>query len=152
MAHGAEFIVKFIAESAKNGADPIEIAKVEIQLIDTKLNEAEGLKIRRMNLISVLEYLGDETYRRRRMSAIPSSDDVDTSSDDIQELIEKIKQVIIDENSIGVGDLIRKVGGYEQDALIMRTVKWLGDQEIVSRDSEGKIQPGKNWKEDNKNV
>jgi hypothetical protein len=154
MAQGAEFIVKFIAESAKNGVDPIEVARVEIQSIDNKLNEAEVLKIRRMNLVSVLDYLGDDTYRRRRMSATPSSDDIDVSSDDMKDLIDKITQAISDDGSIGVRDLIRKVGGYEQDALIMRTVKFLGDQEIVSRDSEGKIQPGKNWKleKDNKNV
>jgi hypothetical protein len=43
---------------------------------------------------------------------------------------------------------VRKVGGYDQDSLIMRAVKLLGDQEIVSRDKDGRVQPGKNWEKE----
>ena len=143
----AEFIVMYIADSAKNNVNAAEAAKEEIKNIDLKLNEAEKLKLRRMKLVSVLDHLGDDTYRRRRVNSIPSSDDIDISSDEIKELIIKIKQSIKD-SSKNVRDLILSVGGYDQDALIMRIVKRLGDQEIVSRDSEGKIQPGKNWEKE----
>lgn len=142
MSSDAEFIVKYIADA---GGSPAELAKREIQEIDETLAAAEKLKLRRMKLVAVLDHLGDDTYRRRRSSAIPSSDDIDTSSEDIKELLNNILEIVGD-GPIMVRDLIQKVGGYEQDALIMRAVKWLGDQEIVSRDSEGRVQPGKNWK------
>lgn len=145
MSSDAEFIVVYIADAAGKGEAPAELAKKEIQEIDESLAAAEKLKLRRMKLIAVLDHLGDDTYRRRRSSATPSSDDIDTSSEDIKDLLKKICDVI-GEGPIMVGDLVQKVGGYDQDFLIMRAVKLLGDQEIVSRDSEGRVQPGKNWK------
>ena len=142
----AEFIVTFIADSARNGVSAVEAAKDEIQRIDNSLHQAELLKIRRMKLVSVLDHLGDETYRRRRVNSTPSSDDIDVSSDDIKDLLRKIKTAIEENGPIMVRDLTLKVGGYDIDALIMRSVKWLGDQEIVSRDDQGRVQQGKNWK------
>jgi len=142
----AEFIVTFIADSARNGVSAVEAAKDEIQRIDNSLHQAELLKIRRMKLVSVLDHLGDETYRRRRASATPSSDDIDVSSGEIKDLLRKIKTAIEENGPIMVRDLTLKVGGYDIDALIMRSVKWLGDQEIVSRDDQGRVQQGKNWK------
>ena len=144
----AEFVVTFIADSARKGVSAVESAKEEIQAIDNLLHEAETLKIRRMKLVSVLDHLGDETYRRRRASATPSSDDIDVSSDEIIELLTKIRETIKETGPIMVRDLVLRVGGYDQDALIMRSVKWLGDQEIVSRDEQGRVQPGKNWKKE----
>ena len=144
----AEFIAKYISESAANGANPADAAKLEIKSIDAALNDAERLKIRRMELVSVLDHLGDDTYKRRRANATPSSDDIDISSDENKELISKIIHAITERGPMLVRDLVRQVGGYEQEALIMRAVKWLGDQEIVSRDSEGRVQPGKNWKKE----
>jgi hypothetical protein len=140
----AEFIVTYIAETASKGT--IESAKNEIKEIDKVLNEAEKLKIRRMKLVSVLDHLGDNTYKRRRTNSTPLSEDIDISSDEIKELIEKILSTIDRLGSLSVRELVLNVGGYDQDVLIMRAVKFLGEQEIVSRDSEGKIQPGKNWK------
>ena len=144
----AEFIVNFISESASIGVNAVKAAKDEIFSIDLALTEAEKLKIRRMKLVSVLEHLGDETFRRRRSSATPSSDDIDVSLDDIKEILRKIRTVIDQFGPITVRDLIIKVGGYDMDAIIMGSVKWLGDQEIVSRDSDLKVKPGKNWEKE----
>jgi hypothetical protein len=141
----AEFIAQYISDAVSNNTSPIEVAKLEIQEIDRKLNEAENLKLRRMLLVSVLDQLGDDTYKRRRASATPSSDDIDISCAENRELSTKICDVILEFGSVSVRDLVRKVGGYDQDSLIMRVVKFLGDQEIVSRDVDGKVQPGKNW-------
>jgi hypothetical protein len=144
----AEFIAKYIAEAASNGVNPATAAKAEIATIDEALNEAERLKIRRMKLVSVLDHLGDDTYKRRRANATPSSDDIDVSSDENKELLRKIRTAISESGPMLVRDLIREVGGYDQDSLIMRAVKWLGEQEIVSRDSEGRVQPGKFWEKE----
>lgn len=139
-----EFIVKFIAEAAKQGKGAVEAAKDEISEIDAKLHEAEKLKLRRMNLVEVLNHFGDETYRRRRNIEIPSSDDVG-SSPGVEELRAKIIAAVGEKGPLNIRDLIHEVGSYDQDALIMRTVKALGDQEIVSRDKDGRVVPGKNW-------
>jgi hypothetical protein len=144
----AEFIVKYIAEAASKGINPADAAKDEIKTIGETLKEAETLKIRLMNLVSVLDHLGDDTYKRRRANATPSSDDIDVSSDDNKELLTKIRMAISESGPMLVRDLIREVGGYDQDSLIMRAVKWLGEQEIVSRDSEGRVQPGKFWEKE----
>ncbi len=144
----AEFIVNFISEAAASGINPIDTAKEEIRTIDISLNDAEKLKIRRMKLVSVLDYLGDDTYKRRRNNSLPSSDDIDVSSDDMKNLVSSILETIEETGPIMVGNLVRKVGGYDMDALIMRAVKWLGEQEIVSRDDQGRVQQGKNWKKE----
>lgn len=136
----AAFIARYIAEASADNKNPIDVAKNEIATIDKTLNEAENLKLRKMKLISVLDHLGDDTYKRRRISSTPSSDDIDISSEENKELIIKICNVLKEVGPTLVRDLIRRVGGYDQDALIMRTVKWLGEQEIVSRDSDGRVQ------------
>ena len=142
----AEFISKYIADSAIKGFNAAESAKSEIHEIDETLNKAEQLKIRRMKLCSVLDHLGDDTYRRRRLNTTQLSEDIDVNNN--AELLHKIIDVVEENSPIEVRDLIHKVGGYDQDILINRALKWLGDQEIVSRDSEFRVQPGKNWKKE----
>ena len=142
----AAFISNFIAESSANGLDAATVAKEEIQSIDETLNNAEQLKIRRMKLCSVLDHLGDDTYRRRRMNTTQLSEDIDVENN--AELLQKIIDVVGKLSPIEVRDLIHKVGGYDQDILIHRALKWLGDQEIVSRDVDRRVQQGKNWKKE----
>jgi len=144
MSTDPEFVVTFIAKAAEKGMNALDAAKQEIEEIDTQLHEAEKLKIRRMKLISVLDHFGDDTYRRRRSIAIPTSDDIKDSSPEFLELTKKIESAI-SKGPLTIRDLILEVGSYDQDVLIMRAVKWLGDQEIVSRDDQGRVMPGKNW-------
>lgn len=145
MGKDIEFVFKYISESVGNGKEPIDSAKEEIDQIDQELKEAENKKIRRMKLISVLEHFGDESHRRRRAVNVPVSGDIDSSSEEFVELQERIKQAIEEKGPLNINELIRAVGSYDEDFLIMRAVKWLGDQEIVSRDEDGRVQPGKNW-------
>lgn len=140
-----EFIVKFIAESAKKGKSAVEAAIEEIHEIDERLHAAERDKLRRMNLVEVCNHFGDETYRRRRNVNIPSSDDVDSSSSEFSDLRDKIVQAIGSKGPMNIRELILEVGSYDQDTLIMRAVKALGESEIVSRDTEGRVIPGRNW-------
>ena len=144
-AQDPEFIVTFIAESSRKGKSAVEAAKEEIEEIDHTLHEAERLKVRRMKLVSVLDHFGDDTYRRRRSVSVPPSDDVEDSSPEFTALRNKIETAISEKGPLTVRELILEVGSYDQDTLIMRAVKWLGDHEIVSRDEQGRVQPGKNW-------
>jgi hypothetical protein len=144
MTSDPKFIFKFIADSVAKEKDPLEAAKEEIAQIDQTLKEAELLKIRRMKLISVLDHFGDESHRRRRAVSVPVSGDIETS-DEIVELQQRIKKAIEENGPMDIHELIRAVGSYDEDILIMRAVKGLGDREIVSRDEDGRVQPGKNW-------
>jgi hypothetical protein len=137
----AEFISKYIADASGNDLNPIEAAKSEISTIDETLNNAEKLKIRRMKLVSVLDHLGDDTYRRRRSGFVPSGEDVDISDDEkIEKILKVIKEIIIRKGPISIRDLILEVGGYDLDTLVMRAVKLLGDQDIISRDDQKRVQ------------
>jgi hypothetical protein len=140
-----EFIVKFIAEKASADINPVEAAKEEISEIDIKLHEADALKLRRIKLIDVLDHFGDDSYRRRKKSSsIKESEDIEDTSKTFNDIKEKIKEAIKDGPMV-IRDLIQKIGTYDQDILIMRAVKSLGEDEIVSRDSEGRLQKGKNY-------
>jgi len=143
-ASDGAFIVKFIAEAAGKDLNAIDAAKQEIAEIDLKLQEAEKLKLRRMKLVSVLDHFGDDTYRRRRNTSVPASEDIDSDSQDA-DLRQKIISAITSKGPLHVRELVLEVGGYDQDILIMRAVKKLGDQEVISRDAEGRVQRGKNW-------
>lgn len=139
MSSNGEFIVKFIANSVKENKNAIDVAKQEISEIDVKLQEAEKLKLRRLSLISVLEHFGDESHRRRRGTSIQTiSEDIDYSTKEISDLVEKIKQALR-KKPLDVRELIHKVGSYDQDVLIMRTVKKMADDEIIDRNKDNKI-------------
>ena len=142
MGSNGEFIVTYISESVKKGLLAPDAAKKEIEEIDTKLHEAEKLKLRRMRLISVLEHFGDETHRRRRNINTPTSDDVD----DVENLdLQKKIRTAVEKGPRTVRDIILEVGSYDQDVLINRTVKLMGEREIICRDNDHKFLPGKNW-------
>lgn len=144
MSTDGEFIVSFIANAVSNGVNPLDAAKEEITEIDKTLNEAEKLKLRRLLLISVLEHFDDDTYRRRRSISIPASGDI-FAAKELEDLQAKIRNAIEEKGPLTVRDIIYSVGSYDEDVLIMRTVKEMGDLEILSRNEDGLIQQGKNW-------
>ncbi|MFA5758029.1 MAG: hypothetical protein WC942_01430 [Clostridia bacterium] len=144
MATDAKFVALFISQAAARGEIALEAAKSEIVDIDKKIMEADTLKLRRKKLMDILDYFGDETYKRKRRSDLPFSDDVDLNSKEFFDLKDKIKNEIETNGPRTIRELIQAVGVYEQDYLIIRAVKNLGDLEIISR-NEDKIQQGPNW-------
>lgn len=147
MSSDGKFIVQFIAESVRKNLDPAAAAKQEIEDIDKQLNNAEKLKLRRVQLIGVLDHFGDDTHRRRRSVRTPSSEDIDYNSGDLVELRQKIKDIVEEKGPINVSDIIKSIASYDQDILIMRTLKWMGDNDIINRDDQGRVQPGAKWNE-----
>jgi len=147
MSADGKFIVQFIAESSKKGLEALDAAKQEIEDIDTKLSTAEKLKLRRVQLIGVLDHFGDDSYRRRRTVNTPVSEDINYNSDEILDLRQKIKDVVEAEGPINVSDIIKSIASYDHDILIMRALKWMGDNDIVTRDDQGRVKPGANWNE-----
>lgn len=147
MSADGKFIVKFIAESAKNGIAATDAAKQEIEDIDQHLSKAEKLKLRRVQLIGVLDHFGDISYRRKRTVNIPVSEDIDFNSEDLLKLRKDIKTIVESKSPINVRDIISSIASYDDDILIMRALKWMGDNDIVTRDDQGRVNPGSNWNE-----
>jgi hypothetical protein len=139
-----EFIIRFIADSKETGLSALDAAKKEIHEIDEKLHEAEKLRLRRMKLMLVVEHFGDETFRRRRSVNVPSSEDIDENSEAFLSLQEKIRSVVA-KKALTVREIVLEVGSYDQDVLIYRALKALGDKEVVLRDEQGRVKPGKKW-------
>lgn len=139
MSSDAKFIVSYIANCVGSAVDQ---AKEEIEQIDEKLQESEGLKLRRMKLVKVLDHLGDESYRRRRNVSIVSSQDVDTDLEvgELSVLKEKIISSLRVNGPMNVRSLITSVGSYDKDSLIIRTIKLLGDKQIVQRTDDGNVE------------
>ena len=139
MSKDGAFIVKFIAGAARKDMTAIDAAKEEITDIDKKLHEAESLKLRRMKLILVLDHFGDDSYRRKRNVSVPSSEDIGNESEEFKLIRDKIMEAV-GAGPLTIRELIVQVGSYDQDALIIRAVKSLGDDQLVSRDGNGRVQ------------
>jgi hypothetical protein len=145
MKNQAKFVVKFISDSVKDGKQPVDAAISEISNIDQQLHAVEDLKLRRLGLMAVLDHLGDSTYKKVYQIKVEGSDDVEPSQE-LDGLKEKIISAIDKNGPMTVRELIQSVASYEQDSLVLRVVKLLGEEEMITRDDNGNIQKGANWK------
>lgn len=136
-----EFIVKFIATSSKDGKTALDAAKEEIKQIDLKLQEAENLKLRRMKLVSVLNHLGDDSYKRRR-NCIPQNDvEMKNYSKTQDDICDEIKKVLTNKGPLFIRELMSSFeNAYDKDVQIITAIKQLGERDIISRDDSGRIQ------------
>jgi fructose-bisphosphate aldolase class 1 len=143
-SHG-KFIVTFIADCVKKDLDPLAEAKNQIENIDNQLKNADILRLDRQKLVLVLDHFGDDSYKKRKNTNTPlidSGTSFDENPDVMKKLQEDIIQLVKTQSPLTVRDIILKVGGYDQDSLVYRTIKTLGEQDIVQRDSDGKVIPG----------
>ena len=142
-----KFVIKYIAECSGSNQDPIIAAKKEIEEIEGRLRKADVDRSRRLDLVAVLEHLGDSTYRRHR--TIPDPPDIDLMDDCIvaKDLRRRIVRAIESKGPMTVREIITKVGSYRDDASVIRAIKFLGDMGIIERDgsSENKVIPGGKW-------
>jgi hypothetical protein len=136
--NNSEFIIKYISEAAKSNKKPLDAAKDEVREIDSKLSETEPLKIRRMQLMDVIDHFGDSSFRKKRMQ-----EDVEFA--DNFELKDKIKQIIAQNGPMNNRELIIALRGIETDAMVIRTVKNMGIEEILGRDENNLIVKGQNF-------
>jgi hypothetical protein len=148
MSSQSFFKFAFINKCISEGKDPSEEARKELVEIDKQLAVADGLKLRRLKLIEVLTHLGDETYLRGRSSSVISTEDVNDEELNLDKYKEIVVSIIKQNNCepMTIRELISATGLYDKDALIIRSVKDLGDKDIVKRDSEGRVCPGSEWK------
>lgn len=133
-----KFVVTYISNCAKSGLFAVESAKKEIIEIDEKLKEAEMLRVKRMQLIFVLDHFGDTSYRKRKMSVIndiPSIQDENT-----EEIEEKITSFLMNKKPMTIREIINGVASYDQDSLVIRAVKILGDKDLILRLDDGLVQ------------
>lgn len=146
VTNDAVFVVQYISSIAEQDKSPLEEAKNEIAEIDLKLNEAEKLKLRRLRLSKVLDNLGDSSLKKvNNSNNCAMSGDVSFDSEECTSLKIKIQNFVSVNNGTTIRNIINAVGSYDQDALIIRLVKKLGEDGILSRDDNEKIICGDNF-------
>jgi len=146
----AKFTLKYISEQVTAGKDPLEEVTKEIIEIDKFLVESEIKRLRRRNLQLVLNNLGGPVSKTRTSHTKTSEDVTDPENINLRN---KILEVVTAANGpIKNRDLINlvmqsaeKAEFYDQEPWILRTVKSLGEKEILSRDSENRIIKGPNF-------
>ena len=141
----------YVIECAKIGITNHEAicvkAKEEIEEIKRFLHEADTKRIKMTKLMGVLQVLGDESIKRRKIQptlpVIESDNDVEAA-----ELRISICNIL---ESTGIPmtnrDIIQAVGKYKEDQKVFRAIKYLGERGIIKRDetSENRIIPGDKW-------
>ena len=139
-----EFISKFISICVKGGKDPIEIAKSEIEEIDVKLAEAEGLRILRYNLTHTLENLGDTSYlnSKKRNLLTPQVEQVQQSKEEDKKIRESLLNSLGRNNKQTIRSLINSCHFFGKDAEVIRMIDNLKQKGEVIRTKEGFIQLG----------
>lgn len=144
-----QFTMRYIAEHVGAGRDPVEEVTKEIDEIDKFLADAEIKRLRRRSLELTLKNLVGNSSTTRKYNK--TSEDVSDSEN--LTLRNKIMEVVTAANGpINNRDLINlvmqsadKAEFYDQEPWILRTVKSLGEKEILSRDSENRIVKGTNF-------
>jgi hypothetical protein len=136
-----EFISKFISICVKGGKDPIEIAKSEIEEIDVKLAEAEGLRILRYNLTHTLENLGDTSYlnSKKRNLLTPQVEQVQQSKEEDKKIRNYILNSLSKKNNQTVRSLINSCQLFGKDAEVIRMIDALKQKGEVCRTKDGLI-------------
>lgn len=143
----SQFVSDYIQECIENGiASPNDICnkvKIEIAEIDRKLHESDGLRIKKINLSQVLMHYG--TFLKRQTSNAINAE-IDDNSDDFIQLQKEICK-LIEQKSMTNREIIQAIGKYQEDAKIIRAIKFLGEKEYLAKDGtpENKITKGPCW-------
>lgn len=146
----AEFTLRYIAAQVSAGKDPADEVAKEISEIDQYLIEAEIKRLRRRSLSLVQDNLGGPKQKKRVANG--------SNPDNVEDLDNtNLRQIIMDVVSAANGpinnrDLINSVMKasekselYNQEPWILRTVKFLGENEVLSRDADNRIIKGPNF-------
>jgi hypothetical protein len=146
----AEFTLRYIAAQVSAGKDPADEVAKEISEIDQYLIEAEIKRLRRRSLSLVQDNLGGPKQKKRVANG--------SNPDNVEDLDNtNLRQTIMDVVSAANGpinnrDLINSVMKasekselYNQEPWILRTVKFLGENEVLSRDADNRIIKGPNF-------
>lgn len=141
-----QFVSDYIQQCVKNGIDnPKDICdavREEIAEIDAKLHDADGLRIRKLDLHQVLITYGSNSLKRTNLET-----NLDEESDEAKQIYAKICDVIDQYGSMTNREIIQKVGSYQEDMKVIRAIKWLGERQIIARDGtlDNKLIRGSNW-------
>lgn len=136
-------ISDYILECVKNGISSNEeiLANVSKELgdIDTKLSAVEPLRIKRSHLQKIKDHF----------DLILKSDEntFNDETDDAEQMRQQVISIIAASTTpLTNREIINKIG-YNQDALIIRAIKTLFDQQVIDRtnDNERKIVRGPKW-------
>lgn len=142
-------ISDYIVECNKNGIDSIEeiclVSKKEIEQIKEYLHLADAKRVRMSLLAAVISSVSNTSPSKRKLQ--PVINHIDDDSDEAKELRVKICQIIEENGPMNNREIIQAIGKYQEDQKIFRAIKYLGEHNIIKRDSmmDNKIVQGDSW-------
>lgn len=115
--------------------------------IDKELHAADALRIEKMELIAIKRDLGMDSSKRQRTSQQVPAIDLADNSDEMIDIRRRICEALNEYGPLTNREVIQKAGSYAEESKYFRAIKFLGEQDIIQRDEQRKLIPGKKWEE-----
>lgn len=142
----------YISKCASNGVRSIKDMKKcidsEISEINKKLVEVEPLRLERANLQKIAERFSAMLQEDKAVS------DFDDSSQEMSKIHERVITIVDKQSPLSNRDIILKFqeqdkDAYNEDAKIIRAIKFLADKGILDKNEDRNIVKGPKWGEVN---
>lgn len=115
-----------------------------LEEIDKQLHAADALRIEKVELISIKRDLGMDSSKRSRTQA--PTIDLDDNSKEMIDIRQRICEALKEYGPLTNREVIQKIGSYAEESKYFRAIKFLGEQNVIQRNEQRKLVPGKNFK------
>ena len=143
------FMVNFVQSCVANGHNTTEamISEAESQIseIDSKLKTMEKLKVKKVNLRSVLKQLGSAKKPAQEAADWDFSMELADMGGYRQKLLVSICDYIENNPECSATEVRDAVGSYEEQKQVYWAIKWLSGRNIISHNSDRKLVQGSDW-------
>lgn len=143
----ADYIQKCIGSGVTSRNDIIDYVLEEIKTIQQEINKMhDGIVAKKQykkKLQSVLTAQGYSAHQPKINEQKPFEED----SEEAKELRANICALLEEKGALTNREILDSLSGYQEDAKIYRSIKWLGEKEIIKRDGspENRLEKGRNW-------
>ncbi len=146
-----DFIEMYINDCVSIGiSSPKKIcekALEELDIVDKELSQANELRTKRKNLLSILKSFDHDSIKKfKKTNDISNMSDMDNDNPLYKESLIKICLFIENNNRcISKREIMDHVGGLEQNQLVYMAIKWLCDRGILVTNEDRTLSKGENW-------
>ena len=131
-----DFVEKYIFEHPA----AIKAAKEELLQIDAEIKKIHELEVRRFNVIKVLDFFGDESYKKKKTQQKVISDDVAENTEyDLKILL------ALQGKELSIRDLLNEIGVFDTNPNALRSIKKLAQNRKISRTPSDKLYLIQEW-------
>jgi hypothetical protein len=125
-----DFVDQYISEHNL----PIKAAKNELLQIDNEIKRIHELEVQRFNIVKVLDFFGDDSYKKKKAPSKIISDDVVENCDFDQKILE-----VLQGKELSIRDLLNEIGVFDTNPIALRSIKKLAENKKISRTSHDKL-------------